>query len=146
MKASRADRFRIFLANRPFTSFFGMALDEWLKPLRKHDETVLAPYLPLAALMTLTSVLTSLIWAYENRKFCLLAAALGTPLVSQAVVNARFVKEEGLWRYRWVVLAYEAVRLALVLYAAFTDEVVWRGRRVGVASDGTVELVDRELR
>jgi hypothetical protein len=38
------------------------------------------------------------------------------------------------------------VRLALVLYAAFTDEVVWRGRRMRVASDGTVELVGRELR
>jgi hypothetical protein len=75
-----------------------------------------------------------------------LAAALGTPLVSQAVVNARFVREEGIWRYLWVVLVQEAVRLALVLYAAFTDEVVWRGRRMRVASDGTVELVGRELR
>jgi hypothetical protein len=67
-------------------------------------------------------------------------------LVSQAVVNARFVREEGIWRYLWVVLVQEAVRLALVLYAAFTDEVVWRGRRMRVASDGTVELVGRELR
>ena len=146
MKASRADRFRIFLVNRPFTSFFGMAVDEWFKPLRKHGFAVDAPHMPRAALMTLTSVLTFLIWAYENRKFCLLAAALGTPLVSQAVVNARLVKEEGLWRYLWVVLVHEAVRLALVLYAAFTDEVVWRGRRMRVASDGTVELVGRELR
>ena len=146
MKASRADRFRIFLANRPFTSFFGMALDEWFKPLRKHGEAVVAPYLPLAALMTLTSLLTSLLWAYENRKSCLLAAAIGTPLVSQAVGNARLVNEEGLWRYLWVVLAHEAVRLAFVIYAAFTDELVWRGRRMQVASDGTVELVGRELR
>jgi len=146
MKASRADRFRFFLVNRPFTSFFGMAVDEWFKPLRKHGFAVDAPYLPLAALMTLTSVLTPLVWAHENRKSCLLAAAFGTPLVSQAVVNARFVKEEGPWRYLWVVLGYEAVRLALVLYAAFTDEVVWRWRMMRVASDGTVELVGRKLR
>jgi hypothetical protein len=145
MKASRADRFRIFLANRPFTSFFGMAADEWFKPFRKRGFAVDAPYMPRAALMTLTSVLTFLIWANENRKSCLLAAALGTPLASQAVGNARLVKE-GLWRYLWVVLAQEAVRLALVLYAAFTDEVVWRRRRMRVASDGTVELVGRKLR
>jgi hypothetical protein len=36
--------------------------------------------------------------------------------------------------------------VALVLYAAFTDEVVWRGRRMRVDSDGTVELVGRKLR
>jgi omega-hydroxy-beta-dihydromenaquinone-9 sulfotransferase len=69
VKTSWADSFRSFLANRLFTSFFGMAVDEWFKLLRKHGFAVDAPYLPRAALMTLTSVLTSLIGAYENRKY-----------------------------------------------------------------------------
>ena len=83
MKTSRADKIRIFLANRLYTSFYGLAVDEWIKLLRKHGFAVVAPYLPLAALMTLTSVLTPFLWAYENRKSCLLAAALGTPLLRE---------------------------------------------------------------
>lgn len=69
MKTSRADKFRIFLANRLYTSFYGLSADEWIKLLRKHDFAVDAPYLPRAALMTLTSALTSMIRAYENRKY-----------------------------------------------------------------------------
>jgi hypothetical protein len=69
MKTSRSDKIRIFLASRLYTSFFGMGVDEWFKLLRKHGFAVDAPYLPRAALMTLTSVLTSLIGAYENKKY-----------------------------------------------------------------------------
>jgi hypothetical protein len=69
MKTSRADKIRIFLANRLYTSFYGMAADEWIRMLRKHGFAVDAPYLPRAALMTLTSALTSLLRAYENKKY-----------------------------------------------------------------------------
>jgi hypothetical protein len=69
MMTSRADKIRIFLVNRLYTSFYGMPLDEWIRMLRKHGFAVDAPYLPRAALMTLTSALTSLIRAYENRKY-----------------------------------------------------------------------------
>ena len=69
MKISRADKIRVFLVNRLYTSFYGMPIDEWIRMLRKHGFAVDAPYLPRAALMTLTSALTSLIRAYENRKY-----------------------------------------------------------------------------
>jgi omega-hydroxy-beta-dihydromenaquinone-9 sulfotransferase len=69
MKTSRSDKIRIFLASRLYTSFFGIGVEEWFKLLRKHGFAVDAPYLPRAALMTLTSVLTSLIGAYENKKY-----------------------------------------------------------------------------
>ena len=69
MKTSRADGVRIFLANRLYTSFFGITFGEWIKLLRKHGFAVDAPYLPRAVLMTLTSAVTSLIGAYENRKY-----------------------------------------------------------------------------
>ena len=69
MKTSRADKIRVFLVNWLYTSFYGMPLEEWIRMLRKHGFAVDAPYLPRAALMTLTSALTSLIRAYENRKF-----------------------------------------------------------------------------
>jgi hypothetical protein len=66
---SRADKVRLFLVDRLYTSFYGMPLSEWIRMLRKHDFAVDAPYLPRAALMTLTSALTSLLRAYENRKY-----------------------------------------------------------------------------
>jgi len=69
MKTSRADKIRLFLVDRLYTSFYGMAADEWIRMLRKHGFAVDAPYLPRAALMTLTSALTSLVAAYENRKY-----------------------------------------------------------------------------
>jgi hypothetical protein len=65
----RADEVRIFLANRLFTSFFGLSVEEWIKLLWKHGFAVDTPYLPRAALMTLTSAVTSLTGAYENRKY-----------------------------------------------------------------------------
>ena len=51
------------------TSSTGCPRDEWIKLLRKHDFAVDALYLPRAALMTLTSALTSVIGVYENRKY-----------------------------------------------------------------------------
>src|SRR5215212_296737 len=69
MKTYRADKIRIFLVNWLYTSFYGLAADEWIRMLRKHGFAVDAPYLPRAALMTLTSALTSLIGAYENKKY-----------------------------------------------------------------------------
>ena len=35
-------------------------------------------------------------------------------MISHAVVNARFVRDRGLWRYLWVVFVQEFVRLPLV--------------------------------
>jgi omega-hydroxy-beta-dihydromenaquinone-9 sulfotransferase len=69
MKTSRADKFRLFLVDRLYTSFYGLSLDEWIRMLRKHGFAVDAPYLPRAALMTLTSAFTSLLRAYENKKY-----------------------------------------------------------------------------
>ena len=69
MKISRADKIRILLVKRLYTSFYVMHLDEWIRMLRKHSFAVDAPYLPRAALMTLIGALTSLIRAYENSKY-----------------------------------------------------------------------------
>jgi ceramide glucosyltransferase len=124
-------------------------MHRWLVTIRRYwpNNFLITSAVDLAPWWALLYLLVSLLTG-DGFVFgaCLLAAALGTPLLSQAVVNARFVREAGLWRYLWVVLVHEAVRVALVLYAAFTDEVVWRGRRMRVDSDGTVELVGRELR
>jgi ceramide glucosyltransferase len=123
-------------------------MHRWLVTIRCYwpNNFLITSAVDLAPWWALLYLLASLL-AGEGIVFgaWLMAAALGTRLVSQAVVNAWFVKEEGLWRYLWVVLVQEAVRLALVLYAAFTDEVVWRGRRMRVSPDGTVELVGREV-
>jgi ceramide glucosyltransferase len=72
---------------------------------------------------------------------CLLVAALCGPLISIAVVNARFIRDRALWRYLWVVLVQELVRLPLALHSGLTREISWRGRRFRIAPDRTAQLV-----
>jgi omega-hydroxy-beta-dihydromenaquinone-9 sulfotransferase len=69
MMKSHTENVRVFLVHWLFSSLYGIALDEWLGLLRKHRFDVDLPYLPRAALMTLTGALTSLIRTYENRKY-----------------------------------------------------------------------------
>jgi omega-hydroxy-beta-dihydromenaquinone-9 sulfotransferase len=70
MKASRAEKIRVLLVNWLFTSIYGLALDEWVRLLWKHRFAIDPPYWPRAAFMTLSSTLTSLLRAYENKKYC----------------------------------------------------------------------------
>ncbi len=69
MNAPLSERTRIFLVNWFYTSLYGISLSEWLRLLVKHRFAVDPPYLPRAALMTLTSSLTTVIGAYEKRKY-----------------------------------------------------------------------------
>lgn len=68
MKASQAEKGRIFLVNSMFTSFYGLAFAEWVRLLWKHRFDVDPPYGPRAALMTLTSTLTSLLRAMKPKR------------------------------------------------------------------------------
>jgi hypothetical protein len=68
MKASQAEKGRVSLVNWMFTSFYGLAFAEWVRLLWKHRFDVDPPYGPRAALMTLTSTLTSLLRASETQK------------------------------------------------------------------------------
>jgi hypothetical protein len=52
-----------------FTTLYGMSFGEWLGLLRKHRFAVDLPYLPRAALMTLTGSITSLIRRHEDAKY-----------------------------------------------------------------------------
>jgi hypothetical protein len=70
-----------------------------------------------------------------------LIAALGGSLISAAIVNAKFVRDRGLWRYLWVVFVQEFVRLPLAVYSGWTSEISWRGRRFRIAPDRTAQLV-----
>jgi ceramide glucosyltransferase len=72
---------------------------------------------------------------------CLLIAAFGGSLISAAIVNAKFVRDRGLWRYLWVVFVQEFVRLPLAVYSGWTSEISWRGRRFRIAPDRTAQLV-----
>ena len=69
MNGASAEKVRTFLMHRLFTSLYGMALGEYLALLRKHRFAVDAPYLPRAAFMGLSCTLTSLIRAYEDRRY-----------------------------------------------------------------------------
>jgi ceramide glucosyltransferase len=72
----------------------------------------------------------------------LVLVVLTTALGSTAIVNIAFSRNDKLWRFMWVVLIQELFRLPLVLYSCFTDEVVWRGRRFRVDSDGTTRIAE----
>jgi hypothetical protein len=72
----------------------------------------------------------------------LILLVLATALSSTALVNIAFVRNERLWRFIWVILIQELSRLPLVPYSCLTDEIVWRGRRFRVDSDGTTRIVD----
>ena len=67
--------------------------------------------------------------------------ALTTAFVSAAAVNAFLARNEKLWRFLWVVLVQELLRLPLVLYSLVKNDVVWRGRRFRVHPDGTASIV-----
>jgi hypothetical protein len=69
MRNSRAERARVFLVNWVFTNLYGLSLDEWLRLLWKHRFAIAPSYWPRAALMTLTSSITSLIRSYEDAKY-----------------------------------------------------------------------------
>jgi hypothetical protein len=71
----------------------------------------------------------------------LLAAVLGASVVSAAVINARFARDEGFWRYLWVVPVLEFLRLPLLIYSSLTSEIVWRGRRLRINPDCTTTIV-----
>jgi ceramide glucosyltransferase len=70
----------------------------------------------------------------------LVVVVLATALASAAVVNTAFARNGKLWRFLWVVLIQELLRLPLVLYSVSTDEIVWRGRRFRIESDGTARM------
>jgi ceramide glucosyltransferase len=67
-------------------------------------------------------------------------AILITGFASTLIVNTAFARNEKLSRFVWVVVIQELLRLPLVLYSCVTDEIVWRGRRFRVDSDGTTRI------
>src|SRR5215218_1967802 len=69
MNGAQAERVRVFLVHWLFTALYGLALDEYLALLRRHHFAVDAPYLPRSAFMLLSCTLTSLIRAYEDRRY-----------------------------------------------------------------------------
>jgi ceramide glucosyltransferase len=70
-----------------------------------------------------------------------LLAASATALVSAAAVNAFLARNQRLWRFLWVVIVEELLRLPLVVYSLVDNQVVWRGRRFRVQHNGTASIV-----
>jgi len=69
------------------------------------------------------------------------AAVLGASVMSAAVINTRFVRDESFWRYVWVVPVLDYFRLPLLVYSSLTSETVWRGRRLHINPDCTTNIV-----
>ncbi len=69
---------------------------------------------------------------------CLVPAlALGS-VVSAAIVNATFVRDPRAWRFLWVAVLLELLRLPLAVHSGVTSRILWRGRWFRVNRDGTV--------
>jgi ceramide glucosyltransferase len=67
---------------------------------------------------------------------------LTTAVLSTAAVNVGLAGNGRIWRYMWVVPIQELCRLPLVLYSCVTDEIVWRGRKFRIESDGTTRIAE----
>jgi ceramide glucosyltransferase len=65
---------------------------------------------------------------------------LTTAVLSAAAVNVGLARNGRIWRYLWVVPVQDLCRLPLVLYSCVTDEIVWRGRRFRIESDGMTRI------
>jgi ceramide glucosyltransferase len=72
----------------------------------------------------------------------LVLIVLATSLISTTIVNLRFVHNKKLWRFLWVVLIQELLRLPLILHSCLTNEIVWRGRRFRIDPDCTMRIVE----
>ena len=70
-----------------------------------------------------------------------LAAVVGASMVSAAVINTKFARDEGFWQYLWVIPVMEFLRLPLLVYSGLTNEIVWRGRRHRINPDCTTRIV-----
>ena len=70
----------------------------------------------------------------------LVVVGLTTALFSTVAVNIALARNQKLWRFLWVVVVQELFRLPSVLHSCFTNEIVWRGRRLRVGSDGTASI------
>ena len=57
------------------------------------------------------------------------------------MINTKFVRDEGFWRYLWVVPVLEFLRLPLLVYSSLTSEILWRGRRLHINPDCTIRVV-----
>ena len=72
----------------------------------------------------------------------LLAVCAAVLVGSSLVINARWVKDPGWWRWAWVVPLLDWLRLAVLVHASVTRTVVWRGRRWRVGRDHKVTPVE----
>jgi hypothetical protein len=64
-----SEKIRVNLANKMLTTMCGLTLDEWIRLLRKHFFAVDPPFFPRAALMTVTSLINSILGAYEHKVY-----------------------------------------------------------------------------
>jgi ceramide glucosyltransferase len=72
----------------------------------------------------------------------LIVAVLATSLISTVVVNTKFVRCKKLWRFLWVVPILELARLPLIIHSYLINKISWRGRKLLLNTDGTMNLVD----
>jgi hypothetical protein len=89
MKPRQPETIRLFLASWLWTTLYGIRFAEWLRLLRRQRFAIELPFVPRAALVTLTSLLTSLISRYE--------AWVYGPRIAQATVE-RPIFILGHWR------------------------------------------------
>ena len=66
------------------------------------------------------------------------AAALGLRMVAGVAVGAAILKDRHVAPYFWLIPVRDLFGFAVWLCGAFGHRVIWRGRRLCIASDGRI--------
>lgn len=147
-RAVHARGYRIEMITQPVTLIhhqgdFGSwwrQMHRWLVTIRRY---IGARYLliPVSGIPVPWATLYLLIALNESnpaRGFALWGGVIFFRLLSFSIVNLYFVKETILWRYVWLLVPLEFLKMALWLGAYLNPRVVWRGIRYRVMADATV--------
>lgn len=152
-KSIRKHGYRIHLLKQParivhhhdhFTEWWSQ-MHRWLLIIRRYLPAHFV-LMSLADLGLWWSIFYLMIALFHGRNIMfavvLALVVLTTSVISTTIINIKFVGNKQLWRFLWIVPILELLRLPLIVHSCLTNEVVWRGKRLRVDSDGTTSIVE----
>ena len=70
----------------------------------------------------------------------LVSAVLILRFALTLAINISFAQDKKLWRFIWVIPLWDFLRAPLLIHSSFSNEIVWRGRRIHINSDCSVAI------
>ncbi|MBN2480357.1 MAG: glycosyltransferase [Bacteroidales bacterium] len=109
----------------------------WMVMIRRYK-----PCIVYLAFLTDLPFLLSILYLSisENTLFglCLVCGVLFFRLGFSSLINLTFVRDKKFLKFIWAVPVMDLLKLPLFIHACFTNNIVWRGRKMRVNRDGSV--------